>query len=301
MKKSTDRFIAYLDILHGTVSYGETSRLLGQAESTIYRWIAQSKKDAEQPERPSEFSFAYGEGNEIKYLHQHIKDAINMSIEEIESAARGRARHGVWTVSKFQGRTVWRVDPELEAMDPEVRAILGYKDCLLRDENGQPVPELNWTPPSTDLTLALLSAYSRRFRRTSQVNVDVRNQVSGGVMLLNGNAPQAKTITHQAALPLVEILESAEPEPVAHAGDADADIEDVETDEPAADGEEVEAAEEPVAVAPVPPPSTGPNPAVRRDGLSALQKDLLARAQMKSDDPNRWAAPVGTGPGIKGT
>jgi hypothetical protein len=110
----------------------------------------------------------------------------------------------------------------------------------------------------------------------------VRNQVSGGVLLLNGgNAPQAKSVTHQAPLPLVEILESAELEPAAHADEADA--EDVAAEE--------QAAEEQVAVAPS--PSTGPNPAVKRDGLSPLQKDLLARAQMKSDDPNRAVPPGG--------
>jgi hypothetical protein len=102
-------------------------------------------------------------------------------------------------------------------------------------------------------------------------------------MLLNGNQPAARIASQSAPLPMVEILESAEPEPVARASEPDA--------------EDVDAVEEPAAVAPVQPtpmptPSTGPNPAVRRSGLSDLERDLLARSQMKPDDPQR-AAPVG--------
>jgi hypothetical protein len=277
-KKSTERFIAFLDILQGTTSYAETSRALGQNPTTIWRWLAASKKDAEHPEQPSEYKFAYGEGDEIKYLHQHVRDAVNMSIEEIESAARGRARSGHYTKSMFQGRVIYQTNPNYD--DPEMRELLGITDPWLRDRNGDRIPELVWHAPSTDLVQMILQAHSKKYRRQSQVNVDVNNRLSGGVMLLNGNQPAARIASQSAPLPMVEILESAEPEPVARASEADA--EDVE-------------AEEPAAVAPVqpaPPPNTGPNPAVRRSGLSDLERDLLARSQMKPDDPQR-AAPVG--------
>lgn len=282
-KKSTERFIAFLDVLQGTCSYADTSRALGQHPATIWRWLAASKKDAALPEQPSEYKFAYGEGDEIKYLHQHVRDAVNMSIEEIESAARGRARSGHYTKSMFQGKTVYQTNPDYD--DSELRELLGITDPWLRDINGDRVPELVWHAPSTDLVQMILQAHSKKYRRQSQVNVDVNNRLSGGVMLLNGgNAPQAKTVTHAVPLPMVEILESAEPEPVARASEPDA--------------EDVDAAEELAAVAPVQPtpapmpPSTGPNPAIRRGGLSDLERDLLARAQMKPDDPKR-AAPVG--------
>lgn len=273
-KKSTERFIAFLDVLQGTCSYAETSRALGQHEATIFRWLAASKKDAAHPEQPpSEFLFAYGECDEVKYLHQHVKDAINTSIEEIESAARGRARHGHYTRSMFQGKTVYKTNPDYD--DPELRELLGITDPWERDRNGDRIPEMIWHAPSTDLCLAVLAANSKRYRRQSSINVDVNNRLSGGVMLLNGNQPQAKTITHSAPLPMLEILESAEPAPVAH---AEADAEYIEADEPS-------------AVAPVQPPS-GPNPNIKRGGLTDLERDLLARAQMKPDDPKR-AAPVG--------
>jgi hypothetical protein len=179
----------------------------------------------------------------------------------------------------FQGKTVYQTNPDYA--DPELRELLGITDPFLRDANGDRIPELVWHAPSTDLVQMILQAHSKKYRRQSQVNVDVNNRLSGGVMLLNGNQPAASIAAQSAPLPMVEILESAEPEPVALATEPDA--------------EDVDAAEEPAAVAPVQPPSppsTGPNPAVRRSGLSDLERDLLARSQMKPDDPQR-AAPVG--------
>jgi hypothetical protein len=166
-----------------------------------------------------------------------------------------------------------------------LRELLGITDPWLRDKNGDRIPELVWHAPSTDLVAMILAAHSKKYRRQSQVHVDIDQKLSGGVMLLNGgNAAQAKSVTHQAPLPMVEILESAEPEPVERVSEPDA--QDV-------DAAEESAAEEVAPPVPPPLPSTGPNPAVRRDGLSALQKDLLARAQMKSDDPNRAVPPGG--------
>jgi hypothetical protein len=276
-KKSVERFVAFLDVLQGTCSYAETSRALGQHETTIFRWLAASKKDAEHPEQLSEYRFVYGEADEEKYLHQHVRAAVNTSIEEIESSARGRARSGHYTKSMFQGKTVYQTNPDYD--DPE---LLGITDPWLRDKNGDRIPELVWHAPSTDLVAMILAAHSKRYRRQSQVNVDVNNRLSGGVMLLNGSQPAARIATQSAPLPMVEILESAEPEPIARTNEPDA--EDVDAEEPAA--------VVPAAVAQVQPPSTGPNPATRRSGLSDLERDLLARAQMPVGDPKR-AAPVG--------
>src|SRR6266404_5454918 len=85
MIKSTERFIQYLDVLQATTSYAETSRALKQSEDLIFKWLRASKKAKEAGENPSVFLFAYGEDDEVKYLHEHVKAAITTSIEEIES------------------------------------------------------------------------------------------------------------------------------------------------------------------------------------------------------------------------
>ncbi len=274
MIKSSERFCQYLDILQATTSYAETSRALQQSEDLIFKWLRASKKAKEAGESPSVFLFAYGEDDEVLYLHEHVKAAITTSIEEIESAARGRARHGVWTVSKFQGKTVYQSNPDYE--DPEMRELLGITDPWLRDKNGDRIPEMNWAPPSTDLVMGILAAHSKRYKKQSQVNVDVNARHSGGVLLVGGSAP--KTITQQTPLPLPALEIIDEPErPLT-------DDEPNRIEEPGEDQQE-QYEPEPIAS----PPAPAPAPIVCGD--SELIRDLLTRAARKPTDPLR-AAPV---------
>ena len=270
-KKSPEHFAAYLDVLQGTCSYAETSRALGQSESTIYRWLSDSKKAGAHPEEPSEFLFAYGEDGEAKWFHQHVKDCITTSIEEIEAAARGRARYGTWTIAKFQGRTVFQIDPDLEQ--------LGFTgpEAYKRDAvTGEPLPELVWTPPSTDLVQMILQAHSKKYRRQSSISMDVNNRVSGGVMIIGGNKPAVQNITHQAPLPLLEIIEEADAEPLRT--EQSQPFDDAEGDE-----EQAAAACEPAPVQRQPSAASRP--------LTELQRDLLNRVKAGPGSAERMAPP----------
>jgi hypothetical protein len=284
-KKSLEHFAAYLDVLQGTCSYAETSRALGQAESTIYRWLSDSKRAAVHPEGPSEFFFAYGEVGEAKWLHEHVRDCITTSIEEIESAARGRARYGTWTIAKFQGKTVYQTDPDLEQ--------LGFTgpEAYRRDPiTGEPLPELVWSPPSTDLVQLVLQAHSKKYRRQSSISMDVNNRVSGGVMIIGGNKPAVQNITHQAPLPILEIIEEAEAEP-ARTEEQPQPFDDAEGDEEQAAPTLTSHGAEPAPAAPA-----QPRPATARGPLTELQRDLLSRLKAAPGTPERMAPPPRVSP-----
>src|SRR5713101_4300760 len=140
MKRSVPTMGAFLDIMQGDPIYANASRALGLHPSLVFRWIKQSRADySGHPEQPSEFCFEYA--GETKHFHLHLRDCISTSVDRIEQAARSRAEHGHYSVSMFQGRTVFRRDPNLIGLDPDILELLGCKDDLLRDANGQPVPE----------------------------------------------------------------------------------------------------------------------------------------------------------------
>ena len=274
-KKNIETLTAFLDIVRADPVYAKASRALEIHETTPFRWIKESRRASEHPEQPSEFYFEYA--GEMGWFHRFMKSAIGASIERIEQAARSRAEHGHYTQSFFQGHAQFRLDPDWE--DVELRELLGLRDQWLRDSNGDRIPEMVWHAPANDLVQLVLTSNSRKYKRQSQVDVNVRGQI-GGVLHL-GNQPPAKPLTHQASLPLLEILSAADPEPIAREPDAEADADDV--DEIA----EQDVAAEEQTVAPIPPPPLNP----ARE-LSPLQRDLIARARMAPDDVRR-AAPIG--------
>jgi len=287
-KKSPEYLSNYLRVLSEVLSYAEASRVMGADQSLVYRHIAESKAASANPDEPSVFLLEY-EG-ETKWFHEFVRGVVTQSIEAIEAAARSRALYGTFTTAKFQGKTVYRDDPDLIGLDDEMLDFLGYKDRLLRDENGRPVPEMIWTPPSTDLVAMILQAHSKKYRKQSSITMDVNNRISGGVMIVGGNKPAPQTIS--APLPVLEIIEAAEPEPAltdepVPADDADEATEIDEeftpsTPEPVAPEERV-ISEAPPPAEYTPPPQTGPLAPtnVERSGrsLTPLELDLLRRVR----------------------
>ncbi len=269
-KKSPEFFCQLLTVLQGTVKNAETCRIMGVTEQSFYYWQTESKKSAERGDSPSVYFFEWN-GSE-RWLHEHIRACITVSIEAIEAAARGRALHGTTTTAKFQGKTVYKTNPDLEQ--------LGFTgpDAYYRDANGQPIAEEVWSPPSTDLVLAVLAAHSKRYRKQSQVSIDMQARVSGGVMVVGGSKPIQQAITQAAVLPALEVLDDEQP--------AEAEFNEVIDDEN--DVDEVLDAPEPEP-APVPPPA--PRPSTATGPLSELQRDLLSRLKAPAGSPERVAPP----------
>jgi hypothetical protein len=281
--KSYETFCAYLDILSATLSYAKSSRALKHNERLIYKWINDSKRAKEQKIQ-NEFHFEYH--GEEKYLHQHIKDCVSASVEEIEAAARSRARDGHWTVAMFQGQTVYKRDPKLIGVGSDILEMIGYKDDLLRDQNGSLVPEMVWHPPSTDLVQMILQAHTQKYKRQSSANVtlDINNRLSGGVMVASEFGPQ-KSIA--APLPALEIVEPRG-EAVAVLRYEDAKAGDV-AEAQDVDDAEAEAEDEPQAMTEAPEPVLPPPMPAASVNLSPLQRDLLARMRAPAGDAARTA------------
>src|SRR5260370_3163029 len=102
-------------------------------------------------------------------------------------------------------------------MDPDVRELLGYKDCWLRDKNGDRIPELIWHAPSTDLVQTILQAHSKKYRRQTSISMDVNNRVSGGEMIVGRHHPTApSSTTHPAPFPLFASFQDTDPPALPH-------------------------------------------------------------------------------------
>jgi hypothetical protein len=173
-----------------------------QSPRLIFVWIGESRRAAAAGDVDSVFFFKLDPDDEDEqpvWFHDACRDVVSASIEEIESAARQRARDGVYQISKFQGRSVIKIDPDLEA--------LGFEgtEAYMRGADGKVVYEQVWTPPSNELTLGVLAAYSRRYKKQQQggATVTVNTAYGGGVVTVGGeNRPQI------TALPQVQIVDS---------------------------------------------------------------------------------------------
>jgi hypothetical protein len=255
-----------VDCVQEHVEFTKAARAAGISEPTLWRWLADSRRaKKENFGQPSPFLFE--RDGETDYLHEFIKRCIRENIEAIESGARSRAMNGTWVPATYRGETIWKKDPFLVGR-PDLIDLLGVPDDLFRDENGMPQPEVTWQPPSTDLVAMVLAAHSRKYRKQSKLDVDInmRAAVAGGVMVVGTQQRQVA-----APLPEVEYLPT-EAQPVEAVG-----IDDIVGPEPAPPLEEEQllGGDETAPVADVTPAQPGPNPAVKRTGLSALEQSLL--------------------------
>jgi transposase-like protein len=288
VKKSPEFFSQqYLPVLGACVSYAETARRLSINENTVYVWLRQSREAMKRGDDPSDYFFEFED--ETKWFHEHVKSAVSNSIQAIEAAARSRALHGTYTVAKFQGQTVYKIDPDW--FDEEMRDLLGLGegDKYLR-ENGKLVPEMVWSPPAGDLVMAILAANSKRYRKQSSVSIDMQSRVSGGVLVVNGNSPAQVA----APLPVLQVLDAvaeserpliddAAPVDDAEPGEDDMTVTDTPSSPPAT---EISAPLPPAPASvrfstPTPPEyQPGPNVLIQpRNGrpLSDLERDLLSK------------------------
>jgi hypothetical protein len=293
-KKSPEFFRdEYLPTLSRTVSYVQTARALGISEASVYVWLRESKAAMTRGDNLSDYFFEY-EGEGPRWLHQWIRSCHKASISDAEANARARARDGFWRECKFQGRSVPKYSDDW--LDEGMRELLGLtdNDKYARDKKtGKLLYEMEWVPPATDLVIAVLQANSETCRRRSSVDVNMRAQVSGGVMMVGG--PRAPSIA--APLPVAQIVADAIAEPERATSDApEADFAEIDEQEP--DMTVTDTPAEPVEdeADAEPAPTTAPEPMIRAETpkeyqlgldqlivprgsrpLSDLERDLLSK------------------------
>jgi hypothetical protein len=272
--KSPEFLREYIRVLNEVTSYSATARRMGMDQSTIFAWHRLSKAAAERGDDPSEWLLEI-EG-EKKYFHQHCRTAaVGNSVQHVIANAMARARDGIWVPSMFQGRRVPARDPALIGRQWLID-MLGLEDDSLRDPvTGNVIFEMQYIPPSTDLTNFMAAANSKRYRKQSTVNVNA--QVSpGGVWRWDDEKPKqveaipAAMIEDPSKFGPAELAEyaeiaadEAEPAPTdMSAGDTDPDA--------------LPVAPAPDEVQDLTTYTPGPNPAIKP--LSEAERKILARA-----------------------
>lgn len=298
-KASPEFFRQYLGVLEETISYVEASRAMRLNQGTIFMWINRSKREAKDGIEGTAFFFERENGDgEPRWLHEHVRAAVSVTVESIEAAARSRALYGVQVPAMYQGHATYRLNPDYE--DEGLRELLGLteNDKYLRDPvTGERVPEMVWQPPSTDLVLGILAAHTNRYKKQSKVDIDMRASVTGGVLIANSTpTPPAppQVPPPPVPLPVLEVLG----ESIEDANFSEETSKDV-TDTPPIEDEDF-------STPPVLPPKPevvirGPAPPQYQPSASgarsALVDDLLKR--LRGDPSERSANPVGSTAPIK--
>jgi hypothetical protein len=291
--KSPEFLKQVITTLNEVVSVAETARRLRIDQSTIFIWQRASKAAADAKDSESEFLIEID--GEKKFFHQWCRRAVDNAIENVAANAIVRARDGTKSIARFQGQTVYQLNPDW--VDEGLRYLLGLTDAdkYLR-VNGKLVPEIITVAPSTDLTAFVLGAHLRkRYGKQSSVDVSLNAKVSGGVLF--GGGPRAPAIA--APLPLVEVIQD-EPERALvdepmQADDADeldlavtstapdlppvaiVDDEDYSRPAPAPKAEPEQAIRETSPPELAPPVDPLIRPRTPGKEMSPLEKDLLAR------------------------
>jgi hypothetical protein len=286
MKKSPDTFAKICEAICNSPSYANAARAVDIGESTLWRWIAESQSG--NPEYVFEFM-----GEQVP-LHVAMKSARKMAAAGIIQNLEHRALHGDYRQTFYKGQPQWQLDPKLLGWTDEELSALGM-DRYQRDENGELVPVIEWTPPPVALALAVAAAhYPKLYGSHSEVTVNNRNSGVTTVKHVYGDKPK----------PLPAPVEVLAP-PIA-AGDDD--LSDL-LGEPSAESIEVSEIETPAAPMASPAPdqpaeyqrrSAGPMTDLERDLLSRLKQPtgaprvgLVSVARVERDDLD----PARTGPG----
>lgn len=206
-KKTLDLKAALVRAFADIGSYAGAARRLGMSRMTVIRWLAASAAD-EDAERPdSEWLFEF-DGVE-DYLHNHMRAHLDAAVEDVEAGLIKMAVEGYWQPRSFQGRTVYKLNPQLLGWTDEEMKMCGYTeaDRYLRDAAGNALPEMEHIAPSVERQLAVLAAHSDKWKKKS--SVDVNQHIEGGVMVMHrvGQQP-SKELPQSEPLPQIEVLPS---------------------------------------------------------------------------------------------
>jgi hypothetical protein len=201
-------------------SWATAALAISVNESTLYRWLQQSRRAQEDNDSESPFLIEWQD--QLDYYHAHAMRARTQNIFAIESLVRDQLRNGL-EVPLFdgQGRPQWRLNLDAIAQvaalgdcDPfskearETAELIGIKDFpYLLDEAGrrQQATRVEQVPAS--LKVKLLSGLLPRLYGD---RVDVN--VTGQVVQIVEPAPYArpKTIEHVDERPdIAELREQA--------------------------------------------------------------------------------------------
>jgi hypothetical protein len=242
-------------IAGGVLAPRKAAKQCGIVGSTYWDWIAASQRGDER--------------FEINYLGERMQFAKavglarKIGLTEALGMFEQRLLEGDSTPVFFQGRPSWVEDERLSTLDDATLEILGYPDRWLR-VNGRRVQHAVRSPPPIQAVVKMLESNFKQYKPRSEVQIDQRH--SGGVHVVNVNKPAA-------ALPVVEIVpQPALPAPV--------DVSVPHETKPQVE-EHLPVEESGAEYSAPEPPEYQP----RASGLTALERDLLARVKQPPANP----------------
>lgn len=301
-KIKRDQIGAVLDALHEDPSQRRAAKINGLHYATIRRW-----RIAAEEGHPEFQEIEYG--GVIQRFDQHLLDALDCSVEHIESELRSSSLLGKWVPVFHHGAQCWKEDERLVAMDPALREMLGYTDLYERDEQGNRVPLLQFVPASIDGIIKVLSSYSETYADKRHIKMDMNANL--GVTVIGKVRPLAQVEVLREVAKIAaptydsDLEDLLGPEPVIdmQVKDTEPEPEIIVADEPATMNEEERTIRSAPTVAETPPPQEGllgptdgqPASPVERvlsgRPLTPMERDLLGRSRATPEERSR---PIGT-------
>jgi hypothetical protein len=128
-----------LDTLAIKARWAAAMASVGLAETTGFKWLAESRKAMKADDKTSPFYLEWRE--QWGYFHQHASNARVEHKMSSEAVIRAEIRDGLEVkLYDGSGRPIWLVDAKAAALnftDPDLAELAGYPDYpYLHDENG---------------------------------------------------------------------------------------------------------------------------------------------------------------------
>jgi hypothetical protein len=209
MKRSLEKFQELVRVFGETDDLTNTAKRLRMHRSVIYRWMQASEAAEEAGDIASEWFFEFNGVED--FLHSHMQENLKAMVDQVEVGLIKMAAEGYYLPSIYKGQLIYRRDPALIGLDPDVLEVLtGFRDDLYRDPIARlPEPQMVKVPPSVERQSLVLSSHHPEVYGKRQ-QIELNQNIGGGVLVSHQfNPPQAvPQPQQQPLLPQVEILPS---------------------------------------------------------------------------------------------
>jgi hypothetical protein len=168
------------------------------------------------------------EGEPVRLFRDCAIEARKLSVVAFEMSMRSEALHGIPRTVIHDGHVCYQEDEELVRLGEDYAiGVLGYPDMYKRDAQGNRIPLVVYDPaPAMTKVHMLRSLMPQTYNPGNVVNVD--QKISGGVLVLTGNAKEVPAL----APPAVEPAALA-PEPVEREASNSAQVDTASDDDAA--------------------------------------------------------------------
>jgi hypothetical protein len=222
MKRSPEKFGELVRVFGETDDLTKTAARCRMHRSAIYRWMQASEAAEEAGDTASEWFFEFNGVED--FLHNHMQENLKAMVDQVEVGLIKMAAEGYYLPSIYKGQLIYRRDPALIGLDPDVLEVLtGFRDDLYRDPVTRlPEPLLIKVPPSVERQALVLASHAPEVYSKRQ-QIDLNQNIGGGVTVSHQfNPPQALLPPQQPSLPQIQIL----PSEVVEAIVVEADVEE---------------------------------------------------------------------------